>query len=86
MLTALVETADRIAGLDAGADDYVAKPFDVEEVFARLRALLRRTRRPRTGARRGGAPRCPTPALAVADLRIDPAGAPGVAGQRASWS
>jgi len=38
-----VETADRIAGLDAGADDYVVKPFDVEEVFARLRALLRRT-------------------------------------------
>ncbi|MGW8066725.1 response regulator transcription factor [Streptomyces ziwulingensis] len=45
MLTALVETADRIAGLDAGADDYVVKPFDVEEVFARLRALLRRTDR-----------------------------------------
>ncbi len=45
MLTALVETADRIAGLDAGADDYVVKPFDVEEVFARLRALLRRTGR-----------------------------------------
>ncbi len=43
MLTALVETQDRIAGLDAGADDYVVKPFDVEEVFARLRALLRRT-------------------------------------------
>ncbi|MCH0563146.1 MULTISPECIES: response regulator transcription factor [unclassified Streptomyces] len=43
MLTALVETADRIAGLDAGADDYVVKPFDIEEVFARLRALLRRT-------------------------------------------
>ncbi|CAL9519276.1 response regulator transcription factor [Streptomyces pilosus] len=42
ILTALVETADRIAGLDAGADDYVVKPFDVEEVFARLRALLRR--------------------------------------------
>ncbi|MEU3411832.1 response regulator transcription factor [Streptomyces sp. NPDC006658] len=46
MLTALVETADRIAGLDAGADDYVVKPFDVEEVFARLRALLRRTSPP----------------------------------------
>lgn len=46
MLTALVETADRIAGLDAGADDYVVKPFDVEEVFARLRALLRRTANP----------------------------------------
>ncbi|MFE7665478.1 response regulator transcription factor [Streptomyces celluloflavus] len=43
MLTARVDTADRIAGLDAGADDYVVKPFEVEEVFARLRALLRRT-------------------------------------------
>ncbi|MBO8190179.1 response regulator transcription factor [Streptomyces oryzae] len=42
MLTARVETSDRIAGLDAGADDYVPKPFDAGEVFARLRALLRR--------------------------------------------
>ncbi|MFG3206814.1 response regulator transcription factor [Streptomyces sp. NPDC048192] len=57
MLTALVETADRIAGLDAGADDYVVKPFDVEEVFARLRALLRRTSPvpAGTGAGAGGA-------------------------------
>ncbi|MGI5427725.1 response regulator transcription factor [Streptomyces sp. CA-179760] len=57
MLTALVETADRIAGLDAGADDYVVKPFDVEEVFARLRALLRRTSSPvGVGEPLGGAP------------------------------
>ncbi|MGX1271615.1 response regulator transcription factor [Streptomyces phaeoluteigriseus] len=71
MLTALVETADRIAGLDAGADDYVVKPFDVEEVFARLRALLRRT---------GGGvpPEVPKPAasparyLEAAGLRMDP--------------
>lgn len=42
MLTARVETADRVAGLDAGADDYVPKPYDVDEVLARLRALLRR--------------------------------------------
>ncbi|MFZ3573188.1 response regulator transcription factor [Streptomyces sp. BH097] len=65
MLTALVETPDRIAGLDAGADDYVAKPFDVEEVFARLRALLRRT-----------APPADEPddhQITAADLRIDPA-------------
>ncbi|MGV9989989.1 response regulator transcription factor [Streptomyces sp. NPDC003374] len=53
MLTALVETADRIAGLDAGADDYVVKPFDVEEVFARLRALLRRTSPVGAGAAHG---------------------------------
>ncbi|WP_030062391.1 MULTISPECIES: response regulator transcription factor [Streptomyces] len=61
MLTARVEVPDRIAGLDAGADDYLVKPFDVEELFARLRALLRRNP--------------PAPAaevLAVADLRIEP--------------
>ncbi|WP_330290318.1 response regulator transcription factor [Streptomyces sp. NBC_00576] len=56
MLTALVETADRIAGLDAGADDYVVKPFDVEEVFARLRALLRRTGTGEQRPLRSGAP------------------------------
>ncbi|MCR8578915.1 response regulator transcription factor [Streptomyces sp. Isolate_219] len=56
MLTARVETADRIAGLDAGADDYVVKPFEVEEVFARLRALLRRTTAGSAGAEDGGGP------------------------------
>lgn len=43
MLTARTEPSDRIAGLDAGADDYVLKPFDLGELFARLRALVRRT-------------------------------------------
>jgi two-component system response regulator MprA len=71
MLTALVETQDRIAGLDAGADDYVVKPFDVEEVFARLRALLRRT------SPEGMAPAGVAPRTAVPDLpqgRIEAAG------------
>lgn len=82
MLTALVETADRIAGLDAGADDYVVKPFDVEEVFARLRALLRRTgtgERPAKGAASVGVrashvtkePAVPERQLAAAGLRMD---------------
>ncbi|MEC8729405.1 MAG: response regulator transcription factor, partial [Actinomycetota bacterium] len=42
LLTARTEPSDRIAGLDAGADDYVLKPFDLGELFARLRALVRR--------------------------------------------
>ena len=44
MLTARTETTDRVDGLAAGADDYLAKPFDLDELFARLRALLRRTK------------------------------------------
>jgi two-component system, OmpR family, response regulator MprA len=43
MLTAREEVENRVAGLDAGADDYVTKPFALEELLARMRALLRRT-------------------------------------------
>ncbi|MFF0010885.1 response regulator transcription factor [Streptomyces sp. NPDC005374] len=75
MLTALVETQDRIAGLDAGADDYVVKPFDVEEVFARLRALLRRTSpdgmAPAGVAPKAAVPELPQGRIEAAGLRMD---------------
>src|SRR5262252_5297538 len=45
MVTARTEESDRIAGLDLGADDYIAKPFSPNELVARIRALVRRTRR-----------------------------------------
>jgi two-component system copper resistance phosphate regulon response regulator CusR len=54
MLTALDSVDDRVAGLDSGADDYLAKPFDFKELLARLRALLRRPRGLRTEALRVG--------------------------------
>jgi two-component system OmpR family response regulator len=50
MLTAVTETADRIVGLELGADDYLAKPFDARELLARIRALLRRATRPTLSA------------------------------------
>ncbi len=45
MLTALDSTRDKVAGLDAGADDYLIKPFNLQELIARIRALLRRGKR-----------------------------------------
>jgi two-component system response regulator MprA len=60
MLTARDEVENRVAGLDAGADDYVTKPFALEELLARLRALLRRTT-PETGD-----------VLRFADLELNP--------------
>jgi two-component system, OmpR family, response regulator MprA len=71
MLTARDAVADRIDGLDAGADDYLVKPFDVGELKARLRALMRRN-----GT--GGDP----DALAFGDLRLDSARHGVVVGDR----
>jgi two-component system OmpR family response regulator len=61
MLTARDAVPDRVSGLDAGADDYLTKPFSFAELLARLRALVRR-----------GAPERP-PVLGVGDLTLDPA-------------
>ncbi|HLS85765.1 MAG TPA: response regulator [Burkholderiales bacterium] len=46
MVTGATDLADRVAGLEAGADDYVAKPFEPRELLARVKSVLRRTRRP----------------------------------------
>jgi two-component system response regulator MprA len=64
ILTARDAVEDRIDGLDAGADDYLVKPFDVGELKARLRALLRRA---------SGAGQDADGALAFEELRLDPA-------------
>jgi two-component system OmpR family response regulator len=61
MLTARDDVSDRIRGLDAGADDYLVKPFDFGELLARLRALIRRGPSERPSV------------LEVGDLRVDPA-------------
>lgn len=61
MLTALDSVRDRVAGLDSGADDYLAKPFAMDELRARVRALRRRLSEDRA------------PRLLVHDLEIDPA-------------
>jgi DNA-binding response OmpR family regulator len=61
MLTARDALDDRVLGLDSGADDYLVKPFEIKELCARLRALLRRE----TGNKSGN--------LLVEDLRLDPA-------------
>jgi two-component system response regulator MprA len=69
MLTARTETSDRVAGLDAGADDYLPKPFDLDELFARMRALVRRSNDFGDEVDDPGAGD-----LVLGDLRLDPAG------------
>ncbi len=61
MLTARDALEDRVFGLDSGADDYLVKPFEVDELRARIRALLRRESSSKTGV------------LSIADLELDPA-------------
>src|SRR5215203_3300308 len=61
MITARAEEADRVAGLDLGADDYITKPFSPREVVARVRAVLRRTAAPAAA-----------PSLTFGDLQVDP--------------
>ena len=71
MLTARHEVSSRVEGLDAGADDYLAKPFALEELLARIRALLRR------GGLSGQGER-----LRLSDLVLDPAGRRAFRGSR----
>jgi two-component system response regulator MprA len=71
ILTARSEVPDRVSGLDAGADDYLSKPFALDELLARLRALLRRVRADEPGE-----------TLVVADLRIQVAARRAWRGQR----
>lgn len=64
MLTALGDEPDRIAGLEVGADDYLAKPFSLRELVLRVRAILRRTQLPESGGNGGRL-------LRVGDLVVD---------------
>ncbi len=70
MLTARVQQQDRIEGLDAGADDYLPKPFDPDELLARIRAVLRRSEHGRQSK---------TAALTAGSLRLNPS-------TREAWS
>lgn len=64
MLTARVQQQDRIRGLDSGADDYLPKPFDPDELLARIRAVLRRSE---------SLPRMESHEIVIRNLRVDPA-------------
>jgi two-component system response regulator MprA len=76
MLTARTEPSDRVAGLDAGADDYLPKPYDLDELLARVRALLRRSGYATEGSAQ------PDGELVLGDLRLDPSGRRAFRGER----
>ncbi len=76
MLTARTETSDRVAGLDAGADDYLPKPYDLDELLARIRALLRRSGYGSDDAEQ------PEGELVLGDLRLDTSGRRAFRGAR----
>ncbi|WP_190129958.1 response regulator transcription factor [Streptomyces mashuensis] len=71
MLTARDTVGDRVTGLDAGADDYLVKPFELDELLARIRALLRRSSYAAPAGDTAGAPEHQD--LVFADLRMNPA-------------
>ena len=73
MLTAKDDVRDRIVGLDAGADDYLTKPFDFDELMARIRAILRRQIRVKTAASGGNGESDNDQILEFADLRLNKA-------------
>jgi two-component system response regulator MprA len=71
MLTARDMVGDRVTGLDAGADDYLAKPFELDELLARVRALLRRAAMNTAPTPAGAAAGSTGAVLAFGDLRMD---------------
>ena len=71
ILTALDGLHNRVAGLNAGADDYLTKPFDFPELEARIRAVLRRSQSPGTGPSATSATPEPTEALVLGQLQFD---------------
>ncbi|MEV6973981.1 response regulator transcription factor [Kitasatospora sp. NPDC093806] len=73
MLTARDAVGDRVTGLDVGADDYLAKPFELDELLARVRALLRRNALATEAAARAAAVEERTDVLAFGDLRMNTA-------------
>lgn len=81
IITARHEISERVEGLDAGADDYLPKPFSRDELLARVRALLRRTSVIATQSE--GESDTPPAAMQIADLFVDPASRQAKRGERA---